>query len=96
MTYALSCRIGGLAITRHNRIRDKILYLSRRAFTSAYICAKPLIHQGRTRSEKEIRQGSYKDKEKRGGVMVQVLWDRQVDAIIDIKLGDSDTDTYKY
>ena len=28
--------------------------------------------------------------------MVQVLWDIQVNAIIDIKLGDTDTDTYKY
>ena len=28
--------------------------------------------------------------------MVRVLWDRQVDAIIDVKLGDADTDSYKY
>ena len=29
-------------------------------------------------------------------MMIEGLWDRQVDAIIDVKLGDSDTDTYKY
>ena len=28
--------------------------------------------------------------------MVQVLWDRQFDAIIDIKIGDADADSYKY
>ena len=28
--------------------------------------------------------------------MVQGLWDRQVDSIIDVKLGDADADTYKY
>ena len=28
--------------------------------------------------------------------MVQGLWDRQVDAIIDVKLGDADVDSYKY
>ena len=28
--------------------------------------------------------------------MVKVLWDRQFDAIIDVKLGDADTDPYKY
>ena len=28
--------------------------------------------------------------------MVQGLWDRQVDAIIDIKLGYADTNSYKY
>ena len=28
--------------------------------------------------------------------MIRGLWDRQVDAIIDVKLGDADVDTYKY
>ena len=28
--------------------------------------------------------------------MIQGLWDRQVDAIIDVKLGDSDAETYKH
>ena len=77
-------------------MRDKILYLSRRAFISEYVRAKPLIHQGRTRSELEIRQGSDKHKDTRGGAMIQGLWDRQVNAIIDVKLGETDTDTYKY
>ena len=31
-----------------------------------------------------------------GGVIVQVLWNRQVDAIIDVKLGDADVNLYKY
>ena len=28
--------------------------------------------------------------------MIRVLWDRQVDAIIDVKLGDADANTYNY
>ena len=28
--------------------------------------------------------------------MIQGLWDCQVDSIIDVKLGDADTDIYKY
>ena len=28
--------------------------------------------------------------------MIWGLWDRQVEAIIDVKLGDSDADSYKY
>ena len=28
--------------------------------------------------------------------MIQGSWDHQVDAIIDVKLGDNDADTYKY
>ena len=29
-------------------------------------------------------------------MMIQVLWYRQSDAIIDVKIGDSDADSYKY
>ena len=54
------------------------------------------MHQGRTRSKQEIREGSDKDKETWGDVMVRGLWDRQVDAIIDVKIGDADADSYKY
>ena len=96
MTHTISCSIGGLVIARHKDIRDEILYLSRRDFTSASVHAKPLIHQGRTRSELDIRQGGEKHKDTWGDVMIQGLWDCQANAIIDSKLSDADADTYKY
>ena len=80
----------------HNKIRDKLLYLSQCAFISAYVLAEPLIHEGRTRSEQEILQGSDKYKEEHGYVMVWSLWDRQVNAIIYVKLGVADEDSYNY
>ena len=95
-THALSCSIDCLVITRHNEIHDKLFYLSWRVFTSAYVRAEPLIRQGRTRSDIEIRQGSYKHKDMRGDLMIQSLWGRQVYAIIDVKLGDADAVTYNY
>ena len=52
------------------------------------------MNQVRIRYEQEIRQGSDKDKEMWGGVMVRGLWDFQFDAIIDVKLGESDADSY--
>ena len=96
MTHTLSCITGGLVIAHHNEIRDELLYISRHAFTSASVRAEPLIHKGRTRSEQEIRQGSDKDKETRGDVMIRGLWDRKIDAIIDVKLGDADAYSYSY
>ena len=72
------------------------IYLSRLALTLAYVRAEPLIHQGRTKSEKDIRQGSDNDKETRVCVVVQGLWDCQDDAIIDIILGNNVADSYKY
>ena len=92
MKHTLICNIGGLVITRHKEIHDKPLYLSQHAFTSESVRAKTLIHQGRTISEQDIRQGSEKEKETRGDVMIQGLWDIQVDAIIEVKLGDADAD----
>ena len=58
LTHTLSCSTGGLVIMRHNKIIDEIIYLSQHESTSASVRAKPLIHQGRTRSEQEIHQGS--------------------------------------
>ena len=31
-----------------------------------------------------------------GGVLIRGLWDRHIDAIIDVKLGNADTDTYRF
>ena len=77
-------------------MRDYLFYLARRAFTSASVHVKPLVHQGPTRSEREIRQGSEKYKDMRGDMMIQGLWDPQANAIIDIKLGDSELDYHTY
>ena len=94
--HTLSCSIVGLIIARHNKIRDKLLYLSRLAFTPAPVCTKPLIHQGRTRSEQEICKGSEKSQDTQGDVMVCSLWDHQVITILEVNLGYADADTYKY
>ena len=51
VTHALRCSTGGLIIAHHNKIREKLFYLSRRAFTSEYVCTKPLIRQGCARSK---------------------------------------------
>ena len=90
MAHALRYSTGVLVIGRHNKIRDKILYLYQRSFTPASVCAELLIHKVRTISEQEIRQGSDKEKETRVDVMIRGLWDRQVEDIIDVKLGDTD------
>ena len=64
--HALSCSIGGLLIAHNNKIRDKLLYISRRVFTPVSVHAESLIHQSRTRSELEMFQGSDQHKDTRG------------------------------
>ena len=68
--HTLSCSKCSLVIARQNEAHDEILYIARQAFTPASVRVKPLIHQGRTRSESDIIQGSEKDKETRGCMMV--------------------------
>ena len=77
-------------------MRDGVLYLSWLPFTSELVRAKPPIHQGRTISDREIHQGSDKDKGMRVGFMIWYLWGRKAKSIIDVKLVNADTGTYKY
>ena len=82
-------------IARHNEVQYKLLYLDQQAFSSAYVCAKPLIHRDRRISDRIICQGSEK-LETWGGLIIWDLWDRHNYSIIDVKLGDADADSYKY
>ena len=96
MTQALSCSTGGLVIACHKKIRDELLYLSQQVFTPVSVRAKHLTHKGCTRSELEICQLSDKDKNTWSEVVIRGLWDGQAEAIIEVKLGDTDIDSYKY
>ena len=52
------------------------------------------MHQGRAISE--IRQDSENDKKTHGDVLIWGLWDRRVNDIIDVNIGDTDAYRYKY
>ena len=76
-------------------MHDKLLFLFQQAFNPVDVCGKTLIRQGRNISEREILQGGEK-LEKWGDVMIRALWDQQTDAIIDIKVGDVEGDSYRF
>ena len=46
-----------LIISRHNKVRDKILYLDNQYFPYNYVQGKTLIHQGHSISEEVVDQG---------------------------------------
>ena len=50
VSHTLICRKGVIFVACHNKVCDKLLYLSRRAFKSESVRAEPLINKGRTRS----------------------------------------------
>ena len=63
--HGLSCIKRGLIISRHNKVRDELLYLDRQNFPSTNVRGKPLIHQGRS-----ISEGGY--------VRVVIYWIQEV------------------
>ena len=92
--YALIFSNGGLVIIFHNKIRDKIIHLTRKAFSPNYVCGESLIHLVRSRSEEQVRHGG-RFPETMGDVSTQGLWESQTEVIIDIWFGDSDAYTWK-
>ena len=96
VNHTLICGKEGLVNARHNKAYEELIYIAQRDFPPASVFAEPLIHKIHTRSEREICQGGYNDKKKRGDVMIKGLLDQQADAIVDVKLGDADAYYYKY
>ena len=92
--HVLSCPNGGLFIARHNEIRDNIIHLSKQDFSPKCVCGKPLIRQGRSRSEEEVFHGGSVP-ETHGDVSIWCLWVSQPEVNIDIRFGDSDADYWK-
>ena len=94
--HSLSCRKGGLVIVYHKKLYDKLFYLAQLAFTSASLNVKLPIHWVSTIPERDIFLGSDKDKEMWGGTMIRGLWGQKSEAIINVKLGNADMDSYKF
>ena len=53
--HRIICSHRKLIIVHHNEVHDELLYLAQQDFPSNCVCCKPLIHQGRSRSEEEVR-----------------------------------------
>ena len=87
LLHGISCSDRGLIITRHKKVHDELLCLAWRAFPYQCVRGKPLIHQGRSRSDEEIRQG--RDRlETIDDALIWGLWESQTDSIIDVRFGD--------
>ena len=76
-------------------MRNQLLYLAQQAFPSNIILSEPLIHQGCSRPEEELRQGRG-GLDTKGDVFIQGWWEIQTNAIIGVRFGYADADTYKY
>ena len=90
MCHALIIPNGGLVIARHNDICDKIIHLIKQALSSQCVRGEPIIKLVCSRSEEEVRHGG-RFRETLGGLSIQGLYEIQMEAIIDVRIGDADT-----
>jgi hypothetical protein len=100
LRHALERNCGGLVISRHNEIRDKLSDLASKAFFPSAVCDEPIIHTGRAL---ELRSSPGKPEspavkrllqnnrtEDRGDILIRGLWARGTDCIIDVRITDVD------
>ena len=85
---------GGLVIARHNEICDKIIHLTKKYFYLNCVHEKTTTHLVRRRSEEEVIHGGSVP-ETWGDVSILGLWESQTEAIIDVRFGYSEMDSWK-
>ena len=103
--HALSCRRGGLVITRHNEIHDELADIAEKAFCASAIRNEPKIHLG---CDNEAKNANKSDNttavkknlckttgDERGDLLIRSLWSNSTDCIIDVRITDTDQKTYK-
>jgi hypothetical protein len=104
--HALECKRGGLVISRHNEIRDKLSDLASKAFFSSTVRDEPRIHtshaaeprsnHGKPVSPVVKRLFQNNRTEDRGDILVRGLWACGTDCIIDVRIMDVDSKTQRY
>jgi hypothetical protein len=96
--HALSCKKGGLVISRYNEIQDALSDLAFRALFPSAVHDKPRINSSRPAEVKHATEPipgvktlrSNRTNEDRGNILIQGCWAHGMDCIIDVRITDVD------
>ena len=100
LEHALSCKVGGLVIQRHDEINQELGNLSRMALKPSAVRAEPLISTGslckssKTKQDKNDNSLDSTDTRERGDLLVRSLWKNGSDCIIDVRVTDLEAASY--
>ena len=104
LEHALTCKVGGLIIQRHDEINQELASLSTMALRNSSVRAEPLINPGSADKVKKSppKQGSptpdtppeSPDNRDRGDLLVRNLWKQGSDCIIDVRVTNLDAPSY--
>eukprot|EP00978_Attheya_sp_CCMP212_P005533 scaffold12431_cov57-Attheya_sp.AAC.8 len=105
--HALSCKVGGLVISRHDEIKDELGQLAGKVLKPSAIRDEPLINNGRkvecSRSDAPTEADVSTtppspvicDNDNLGDLMIRGFWSRGTDCIVDVRSTDLDSKSYQ-
>ena len=83
LSHALSCRKGGLIVKRHNEVRDTVGDLSGLVWSP--VIQEPIVKEANLQDNTPAL---------RADLAVRGVWDRQTEALFDIRVVDTDAQSY--
>jgi hypothetical protein len=93
--HAMSCKVGGLVLLRHNDVSGEWHRLCAQALTPAAVTDEPLIHSGRELQVRANGEGQEAVPETRGDVAAHGFWKRGATTIFDVRITDTDAPSYR-
>jgi hypothetical protein len=92
--HAHQCKKGGLVIRRHDEINYELANLMRLAFKKSTVRAEPRIFNGSPATDSETSSPTVDASGERGDLLVRGFWENGMDAIIDVRVVDTDAKSY--
>ena len=91
VNHAMNCMKGGLVSRRHDEIQDEIGFLDTQALHPAAVRDEPIIRISRAPAEEEVRS----QHDERGDLLVRGLFEKGQDAILDVRIVNPDSPSYR-
>jgi hypothetical protein len=99
---ALECKVGGLVILQHNEINEELCDLASKALAPSAVRVEPMIHSRCTAEETKAKEPkspvqrlSRSSNKERGDLLIQGFWAHGMDAIVDVRMADTDAQLYR-
>jgi hypothetical protein len=100
--HALGCKKGGLVILRHNEINEELCDLASKALVPSAVRVEPMIQTKRTaegssspEAKPPVQSLSRSNEDDRGDLLIRGFWARGTDVIVDVRVTDTDSKSYR-
>jgi len=101
VNHALDCKKCGLVTTRHDEIRDELRDLLAHVFSPSRMRCEPIINHApmRANGTKTNMRSDFSSSDfanaNRGHLLVRGVWEKSTDTIIDVRVTNLDSKSYK-